>query len=300
MEAERVVTERQQPEGLTTGTARGRKAGLLGMALLTAVILSGCSLQEWQRGAMPEPATEEGLVVLSFWQGTWVAALIVGALVWGLMIWCIIAFRRRRRPAVPEQLRYHMPIEVLWTVAPLMAVIGIFYFAQRDETELLSLSDEPTNTVEVIGFRWSWAFNYIDEQVYDTGEAAYLPGEDARGPVPKVGEFNIPDLYLPVNETVRFNLVSPDVIHSFWVPDFLFKLDVVPGRENSFEVTPTKLGTYAGRCAELCGVDHSRMLFNVYVVTQEEFDAHMEELRRNGQSGLLETGRISTNAQSVQ
>ena len=103
-------------------------------------------------------------------------------------------------------------------------------------------------------------------------------------------------LWLPVGREVRFTLTSPDVIHSFWVPAFLFKMDVIPGRENQFELTPNKVGTYAGKCAELCGVDHSRMLFTVKVVPKADYDAHIADLKANGQSGQLETGRILTTA----
>ena len=88
---------------------------------------------------------------------------------------------------------------------------------------------------------------------------------------------------------MRFELTSPDVIHSFWVPAFLFKMDVIPGKTNAFELTPDKVGTYAGKCAELCGVDHSRMLFNVKVVERAEFDQYIADLKARGQSGLLDT-----------
>jgi cytochrome c oxidase subunit 2 len=96
-----------------------------------------------------------------------------------------------------------------------------------------------------------------------------------------------------VDEKVRFQLNSPDVVHSFWVPAWLFKLDVVPGQTNEFEVTPNQIGEFAGKCAELCGTDHSRMLFNVKVVTREEYDAHIEELKAAGQEGQLETPRVN-------
>ena len=89
-------------------------------------------------------------------------------------------------------------------------------------------------------------------------------------------------------ESVRFKLVSDDVIHSFWVPAFLMKMDVVPGRDNSFSFTPTREGTFAGKCAELCGTYHSRMLFNVEVVSPSEFDAHLRDLEEQGNVGVLE------------
>jgi cytochrome c oxidase subunit 2 len=87
---------------------------------------------------------------------------------------------------------------------------------------------------------------------------------------------------LPVDETVEFRLHSPDVIHDFWITGFLMKMDVVPGRVNHFQVTPKEIGTYAGKCAELCGVSHSRMLFNVEVVSPEDYDAYLQEKEAEG------------------
>jgi cytochrome c oxidase subunit 2 len=140
--------------------------------------------------------------------------------------------------------------------------------------------------VNVVGRQWSWSFNYnydaVTKKAGVTGPAVYDAGTPA----------NYPTLYLPVDERVRFTLTSADVIHSFWVPAFLFKLDVVPGRINEFEITPDKLGTYIGRCAELCGVDHSRMLFYVKVVTPAEYDAHLAQLTTAGKTGQLPIGII--------
>ena len=89
---------------------------------------------------------------------------------------------------------------------------------------------------------------------------------------------------LPVDQTVQFNLHSPDVIHNFGVPSFLMKMDVIPGRINKFQVTPTVEGDYAGKCFELCGVYHSRMLFNVKVVSQADYDAYLADLAEQGQT----------------
>jgi cytochrome c oxidase subunit 2 len=103
-----------------------------------------------------------------------------------------------------------------------------------------------------------------------------------------------PTLWLPKGEKVQFILTSRDVIHSFWVVPFLMKLDVIPGHVNRFEVTPSKEGTYVGKCAELCGVDHSRMLFNVKVVSPERYQKHLEGLAKKGQTGYIPSGTPST------
>ena len=225
-------------------------------------------------------------IIQNLWNGSWIAAWAVGIVTWGLMIWAAIAYRRRHANEVPEQTKYNLPLEALYTIVPLIMILGLFWFTARDQSEILTLDNDQQQTVGVVGFRWSWAFNYVDQDAYDVG----VPyGEGSPG--------EPPTLYLPVDEKIRFELNSPDVIHSFWVPSFLFKMDVVPGKTNAFELTPDKIGTYAGKCAELCGVDHSRMLFQVKVVERDEFDAKMGELRAKGQTGKLDSDRINSDGQ---
>jgi cytochrome c oxidase subunit II len=245
----------------------------------SAVLLlaSGCSAQKALSFNAPEGATEQTPMIESLWFGAWVAVVLVGLLTGGLIIYAAVRFRRREGDGAPKQLRYNVPLEIMYTVVPLVMVLGMFFFTARDQIQLTKVSDNPDNTVGVVGFRWSWAFNY-EEGVYDVGTAEVQ---------------DIPTLYLPVNESVVFQLQSPDVVHSFWIPAFLMKMDVFPDRLNKFEVTPNKVGEFAGRCAELCGVDHSRMLFRVKVVERAEYDRHMEELRAKGQVGAIETDRIS-------
>ncbi len=250
----------------------GAVAGVLGVAL----IASGCTANEAFFFDLPEPTTAEAPITQTLWNGSWIAAWGVGIVTWGLMIWAAVAYRRRKNSGVPEQTRYNIPLELLYTVVPLIMILGLFFFTARDQAEILAVEDNQDQTVNVVGFRWSWAFNYLDEDVYEIG----TPG------VP-------PTLVLPVDEKIQFELTSPDVIHSFWVPNWLFKMDVIPGKVNVFEVTPDTTGTFAGRCAELCGVDHARMLFNVKVVERAEYDAYIQSLRDKGQTGKLESERVS-------
>ncbi len=92
----------------------------------------------------------------------------------------------------------------------------------------------------------------------------------------------VPTLVLPVGQTTEFQLRSPDVIHDFGVPGFLMKMDVIPGRENHYRITPTTIGDYRGKCYELCGVYHSRMVFNVKVVTPEDYESYLQDLEAAG------------------
>ena len=269
----------------TAARRRWRRAALISAGVgLTALALSGCTTNEALFFSLPDPATQEGDTIQTLWNGSWIAAWIVGLVTWGLMLWAAIAYRRRHSDDRPAQTKYNLPIELLYTIVPLIMILGLFWFTARDQSELLTMKNDQKHTVNVVGYRWSWGFNYLDEDVYDTA----MPVGQGVTTAP-------PTLVLPVDEKVRFELTSPDVIHSFWVVDFLFKMDVIPGKTNAFELTPDKLGTFAGKCAELCGVDHSRMLFQVKVVTREEYNAYIEGLRAKGQTGLLDTGR-STDA----
>ena len=261
---------------------RRRTAKVVGACVVAsgaALTLSGCTWNEVAFLDLPEPATTEGAGIANLWQGAWIAAWAVGILTWGLMIWASVAYLRRwrRNREMPKQTAYNIPLEILYTIVPLVMILGLFVFTIREQTPLIAVKNDQKETVNVVGFRWAWAFNYKGHDTYDVGN----PEGNAGG---------LPTLWLPVNEKIRFELTSPDVIHSFWVPDFLFKMDVIPGRENVFELTPNKLGTFAGKCTELCGTYHSQMLFNVKVVTREEFDAHLEALKAAGNNGYLESG----------
>ncbi|MBK9740649.1 MAG: cytochrome c oxidase subunit II [Actinobacteria bacterium] len=259
---------------------RVRAAAIAVGALAVTLTASACTANEAFFMDLPEPATKEGAITQNLWQGSWIAAWAVGLVTWALMLWAAFAYRRRHKNDVPEQTKYNVPIEILYTLVPLIMILGLFWFTAKDQSEILALSNDQKQTVNVVGFRWNWGFNYLDEGAY------------------AVGTPNLPaTLVLPVDEKVRFELTSPDVIHSFWVPAFLFKMDVIPGKTNAFELTPDKVGTYAGKCAELCGVDHSRMLFNVKVVERAEFDQYIADLKARGQSGLLDTGMSNNDGQ---
>lgn len=229
------------------------------------LVLSGCSASSLPRLGLPDPATKEGHITLSLWQGAWVAALVVGALVWGLIIWAII-FHRRRGDHVPAQTKYNVPIEVLYTVVPFLIVAVLFFFTARDETKITAISKDTAavHVIHVNAMRWSWQFTY--EDLPPTTTTTGTPDQP-------------PVLYLPLDEKVRFVITTSDVNHSFWVPAFIMKMDAIAGRTNQFEVTPSRLGTYAGKCAELCGRDHSRMLFNVKVVTAAEYQQRIATMK---------------------
>ena len=224
-----------------------------------AVLLAGCELPSF--GA-PDPATRQGSDVLSLWKGFFVAAAAVGAIVLGLIVYVAVRFRRRD-DAIPSQKAAHIPLEIIYTVTPIVIVAVLFGFSIAAEQRITSTVAHPPLTVNVTGFQWGWKFDYPREKVTVLG----------------TGEKQPPELYLPVDQTTRLVLQTTDVNHSFWVPRFLEKRDLIQGVDNVIDVTPTAIGRYDGRCAEYCGLDHWRMDFIVNVVSKADFDSWVKSQR---------------------
>jgi cytochrome c oxidase subunit 2 len=250
---------------------RLRAARLAAVLLPAGVLVAGCDVRDAYEATFatgfPKPVTVEGDRIYELWLGSAAAATVVGIFVWLLMLWSGFRYRKKS-DQLPRQVRYNLPIEVLYTVVPFVIIAVLFYYTTVAQNFVNELSDEdeggPDVTIGVVGFQWNWTFNYLDEGVGVTG----MPTQPAV-------------MYLPVGRKVRFIETSPDVIHSFFVPQFLFKRDVIPGRENTFEVTLNKEGEYIGRCAELCGEKHSAMNFYVRVVSPQAYDDYIAALRAN-------------------
>lgn len=251
-----------------------------------AIVTTGCKSSAFTRMGLLPPVTKQGQLVVSLWQGSWIAAWIVGAVVWGMIVWAVI-FYRKRSDRIPHQVRYNLPIEILYTVLPFIMVGVLFYFTARDENAIDKLSPHPNVVVNVYGFQWSWAFQYPQYPVTATG--AGCPGTGVcdvgamANPNVSLASQHLPLLEIPEHENVRFNLISLDVIHAFWVVPFEFKRDVIPDHPNHFQVTPISTGTFTGRCTELCGVYHSRMLFTIKIVTPAQFRQwiHAQQAQQN-------------------
>lgn len=254
---------------------RVRLLALGAMLGLSFLMLGACSAEtkaQTKRFAMPatSPGTEQGAYIADLWKWAWIALLLTGVLVWGLIFYVVVRYRRRSEDEVPVQTRYNLPLEIFYTIAPIMMVIVFFFHTVQVQNKVLD-KVEPDVVVQVVGQQWSWTFNHsLDPKDVD-GPVVYTIGTASQ----------IPTLVLPVDETIEFKLSSPDVIHSFWIPAFLFKMDVIPGQQgedrNSFQVKTIKEGTYAGKCSELCGVYHSRMLFNVEVVSKADYQKYLDD-----------------------
>ncbi|OJX62119.1 MAG: cytochrome c oxidase subunit II [Micrococcales bacterium 73-13] len=261
----------------------------LPIGVAAAIALAGCTQQEMQ-GFLPGDGvntTNHTPGIIAMWTTAWILLLIVGIITWGLILWAAIVYRRRRgQSGLPVQMRYHLPIEIAYTIIPFVLIIGFFAFTAKEQTSIEQPHD-PEVEILAYGKQWSWDFSYVQGGVVE--EAVHEPA-GVQAQILANGQIDgetVPTLWLPVDKQVKIDLGARDVIHSFWVIDFLYKKDMIPGKDNFMYFIPTKVGEYYGKCAELCGEYHSQMLFKVKVVEQDEFQAHLAELAGDGFTGEL-------------
>ncbi len=313
-------------------TPRGVKVVALSVVLGSmTVLLSGCDWSEvlglgWPRGITPEAHLNREL-----WIGSVIASLVVGAIVWGLIFWTS-AFHRHKKgdTELPRQFGYNMPLELVLTVLPFLIISVLFYFTVVVQEKMLHKEPNPEVVIDVTAFQWNWKFgyqkvNYADGTFNYEGADAERKEAVASGPEGVEGEHGgefgviadknpedrtylnfdkvetlgssreIPVLVVPSGKRIEFQIASADVIHGFWVPEFLFKRDVMPNPEdnnsdNKFQISEiNQNGAFVGRCTEMCGTYHSMMNFELRVVSPNDFKAYLEQ-RQDG----------ATNAEALQ
>ena len=257
--------------GLKEGTRAARLAKVTGLVGLVGVGATGCSTEEVLRFGWPVAVTPQAEAMRELWTWSVVAALAVGVIVWGLILWSV-AFHRKKSEELPRQVAYNLPLELVLLVVPTVIVAVLFYFTAVTQNYVNDQSEDPDVTVDVVAFQWNWEFRYPD---YKTGTSDL--------PVSTVGSSGeIPLLVVPQGQSIRFRLESTDVIHSFFVPEFHFKRDVFPqpkknNQDNEFQIDRIdRTGSFVGRCAELCGTYHAVMNFEVRALESADFDRYME------------------------
>jgi cytochrome c oxidase subunit 2 len=237
-----------------------------GALVLGALALGGCGAPTF--GAF-RGATTQGHDEFKLWVGMVIAGLVVAVIVWGLIFWAMFAYRRKS-DAIPKQFHEHIPLEITYTIIPVIIVAVIFYFTVVTENEVDAVSTKPTEIVHVLAYRWGWRFTYDSGNGTSQNVAIQTAAEPKLLAQPATSP-EYPQLVLPVDSTVRIVLDSADVIHGFYVPAFNFSRYAQPGVTNVFDFTPTHLGVYTGQCSQYCGLYHSEMLFSVKVVSTADF-----------------------------
>ena len=226
-----------------------RERSIFAIVIVSMLLLVVGYLAATQLNLMPTQASTRAVLVDELFHVLVGTAAVVFVLVEGILVYAALRFRQRagdETDAVP--IHGNTTLELVWTAIPAMIVIAIGFYAYQVLTEIEKPAPEPM-VVEVIGRQFIWQFRY--------------PGE----------EVTAQELHLPVNQPIRFEITSGDVIHSFWVPQFRGKRDATPGRVSEFLVTPTEIGTFPVRCAELCGPGHANMTTQVIVESPADFQA---------------------------
>ena len=269
------------PSRPRTGT--GPLVAVLIIVAVTAVAIGAL----WAAGITPQrawdsffpiggetPVTDRGVATRQLYDIVFAIAVVIFVAVEGVIIWTVFRYRRKDGDdTLPAQTHGNNLVEVIWTAIPTVIVLVLFVLSWQT----LNVVDARTTTavhVRAVAAQFQWQFEYLDGPDVAQPDADHpapnilftqiIPGGEAGG------------LALPVGEPITISLSSPDVIHAFYVPKFLFKRDVVPGKLNMFEFTIDAPGTYNGQCAELCGTGHGAMRFDVRAMTRAEYDAWLE------------------------
>jgi cytochrome c oxidase subunit II len=214
-------------------------------------------------GAPPGDDTQ-GRRISDLYHLLFYAAIPVGALVYGLILFSILRWRRRKRDEdrMPPQFRYHIPLEIAYVVIPFLLVAGLFVATYNTEKHVDAVSADPALRVDVTAFQWQWRFHYPQYGIT-------VVGTSQRNPT----------LVVPAERTTEVLLTASDVDHAFYVPDFLFKRDAIPGHPNVFDLSGIKPGSYRGECAEYCGLDHAYMDFTLRALPAAQFTAWVRSHR---------------------
>lgn len=255
----------------TPGKLR-RIAPIVPVALL-AIVVSGCTLPTFgaYRGVTTQAQDE-----FKLWSWMCIAGAFVLVLVLGLIIWSCLVYRRKSEDHFPRQFHSNTAIEILYTVIPFLMIAVIFWATVVVENTIDNVAANPAVYIKVTGFQWGWKFQYYNPD-HPNGTPIALVETSAE---PKVLAQNpagpeYPQFELPVGRTVHIELVSNDVVHTFYIPQFNFGRYALPGVVNNFDFTPVRTGVFDGKCAQYCGLYHSEMLFSVRVASEAAFNHWM-------------------------
>ena len=198
---------------------------------------------------LPVAASEEAGPIDQLFNIHFAFISLLFALIVVFILYSVVVFRRKPGDEQGADFHSHTVLEIVWTLIPLVIVIGLGIFSAFMLADITRAQPNEME-VEVRGRQWSWVFSYPDYE-----EVGYSS-----------------TLVLPVDQTIRLKMTTDDVLHSFWVPEFRVKQDLVPGQVTELRITPDREGSYKVRCAEICGLDHAIMVAEVEVVSRADFD----------------------------
>ena len=195
----------------------------------------------------------------------------ISLFVLALLVIVVVRFNKRANP-VPAKWSHNTPIEIVWTVVPVLILMVISIFSFRLLFAYHAMPGKPDYTIKATGYQWYWGYEYPDQKIPEI-VSNILPEDEAKARGVPFRLAATQPLVVPVNKVVRVLVTGNDVIHAFAVPAFGIILDAIPGKVNETWFRADAVGTYYGQCRELCGIDHAFMPIEVHVVSQADFDA---------------------------
>jgi cytochrome c oxidase subunit 2 len=271
---------------------RRRALGIVAAAALP-VVLGGCQLPTFYgyRGS-----TKQGHDEFLLWVGTTIAAIVVGVIVAALIVWSIVAYRKKS-DEMPRQFQYHIPLEITYIVVPVIMVLILFGFTVFTENQVDAVTPTPAVKVHVTAFQWGWRYQYpgnvtVTGVTTEDPDPIGYPGANCAPAVDCLG----PGLVVPAGQTTRITLNSQDVIHGFYVPEFNFSRYAQPGITNVFDLTVQHPGVYRAQCTQLCGLYHSLMFFHVVALPPHQFQAWLSSQQNLAKADATAATSSSTKA----
>ena len=273
----------RRPSGVPSAPGSRRRWGLL--ALLAApLLLSGCTVPSF--GAY-KSVTKTGQSTFHLWQGFSILAVVIGVFTLVLIAWAALRYRARKGDTeVPRQTQYHLPLEITYTVVPILIVFALFAATVVVENQVTDTPAAAT-TIKVYAFQWGWQFTYPSGDFTVPSRGFSIVGQTTQTPV----------MVMPANANTRIVLQSLDVVHGFYIRKFNFSRYALPGVTNIFSFNAVTTGTYFGQCTQLCGLYHSLMWFKVRIVPLPEYQSW---LRQELATASLSTGSAAGVAAHLQ
>ncbi len=267
-----------------TRKRRQRRAAILPLLALAALLVAGCTDFNIRTAFPPDAASTQGQAVRNLYDIVFAIGAAIFLLVEGLILFAVLRYRRRKGDdELPPQIHGNNKLEIIWTAIPIVIVLALFVVSWGTLNTIDARQKDPPVRIGVVAYQWQWQFVYapLDIRWEDCG-APQNKGKCVTviGLPPPGGDrtsWTPPQMHVPVGETVELQMHSSDVIHSFYVPAFLYQRDITPRKDQVIQFLADREGTYRGQCTQFCGLLHQEMEFEVVVESREAFNGWLQQ-----------------------
>ena len=262
-----------------------RRAAILMLLAAAALLMAGCTGDFDARTAFPpDAATTQGQATRNLYDIVFLIGIAIFVLVEGLILFAVLRYRRRKGDdELPPQIHGNNKLEIVWTAIPIAIVLALFVVSWQTLNTIDARKENPPVRIGVVAYQWQWQFVYAPPEI--RWEDCGAPANKGKcvtviGLPPPNGDrsnWTPPQMHVPVGETVELQMHSNDVIHSFYVPAFLYQRDITPRKDQVIQFLADREGTYRGQCTQFCGLLHQAMEFEVVVESRDSYNAWLEQ-----------------------